>query len=1314
MNGKGMRGMEKLRRFRTVLLAAVLGMILYGVSVSAYEHNNDFIPDAFPKETSRRVFSLRLDPGTVMVIHPSAAEPLVDDMRHQLGEKCGSDISFRKADDLTEDDLRGRDLIILGNIGNNRWAFDLYRQRFAFADAYFPGAGGVVITPAESIWDRERNIIVIGVSRDEDLAAGFAAFVEMVERGAKTVGPVRVLRTPLSFPKPPASVSAMFANTLGSLSASGTTSWAVPSSSLDDSRKNVRAVMAPYTIIANWGLAYHVSGDRKWAENFLEGMRFCHERARLTGQWIPEPWTNVYFCLWKMVQAWELIDDDPFFTPEDRKLIDEVLWGYTRFCNWLPNLDRDQAPPDEPRQNHTTFLALSLYNAHRYFAGKYAITGLESLERKYRNAFDTGAASSFRPNDDAGGYLNLAPLHLLYYQMKEGNFSFAGSDRMGRLADLIALTMDNRGDPVGFGDVGGYSHRKKGSPRGMDAVFFGMAARFTGDGEYRWLYDWSTGRESVGREGDLAFNLDELYTGCYAVESPRILPTRLLGVHPMFLDEGALRWSARRSWKNDWIPRTGTPYLDKLTFRSGFGPGDEYLLLDGTSTFSHGHYDGNTVARLTWKDRIWLFETDYIRLTPRYHNGIVITRDGVQEEPAPLTTLDYAADFPELGISGSTSPDFNGADWTRSILWRRGRWFLVLDRVKALREGEYRLERRWRSRGEISLAGNRFSARQGDAALSIMTADDAPRRVEYEPDVFLSTWNYPYGDGRLGIDYSRRDVTLARDGEYTFSSLLSVTEDEVSVPPELFRTGNRAWVIRDGSSSELVSLDPAILGESRIAVDCALFDLDAGSLTLAGVTSFRAGNLLLEAPGAVNLRFDLRKSAGLLIVPESVSGTFRLRGLTLSGVTISGAKAELAPGTYRFTLAAPLPDLKPLLARYAASARTVQPDKWFAPQVDFGFGERRTVSVPDTVTAFCPDGDGLVLGDGNGGISRFDGETVVQLGRVESGRPVTVIYTADLDDDGSGEIIAGDDREGLFCFDSAGKPRWKRALSKYYGPNANVTSLAAAKPENFGKTVLFAATQGWKLYAVEPDGKIRWEGFSYYHPMTKVAYLDNGPGESLVAAGTRYQTPLNVFSASTGENRWFTWEEMGSEFISSTQYCGIHLTDMVFLDVDGCGKKEIVFGTKYNTVYALKASDGSCVWEANVGDEVAALRVVTNHAHGKPEILVATGAGDLVRLDRSGQRLGAAGLDAEGIVSLEVMAHPEHKRNDIVVALRDGRVLVCDDSFLVRASASLGVPLNGLALGGERDGVRMIYAVSGPEIRVLGYYPYFLRKMRTD
>ena len=187
---------------------------------------------------------------------------------------------------------------------------------------------------------------------------------------------------------------------------------------------------------------------------------------------------------------------------------------------------------------------------------------------------------------------------------------------------------------------------------------------------------------------------------------------------------------------------------------------------------------------------------------------------------------------------------------------------------------------------------------------------------------------------------------------------------------------------------------------------------------------------------------------------------------------------------------------------------------------------------------------------------------------------------------------------------------------------------------------------------------------------------------------------------------------MGSEFLSVTDYCGIHLTDMLFLDTDLDGEMDIVFGTKSNRVYALDAADGSTKWDANVGDEVTVMKEMNEPRTGEKRIVVATDAGYLIMLDRTGRRLNMISFGS-GISDLEIVAYPENGRNDIIISTVDGRIIICDDDFLIRASMTPGnSPLKGIIMGVKAPDGHIFYCVSDYGIHLLKYNPYFLKESR--
>ncbi|MBT4484604.1 MAG: hypothetical protein HOC71_13115, partial [Candidatus Latescibacteria bacterium] len=522
--------------FTIVLVCGILVFNPVG-NLFAYDVDNEFIPGAFPGKVKVRTFSIPVNPDKVMVVYPGSSESIAEDLRLKLARKCGHEIPFHNADELSESDFHGKHLIVIGNITNNRWALELYRKRCAFADAYFPGNSGVVIHPITSLWDPDCYVLVIGVSRDEDIQMGFDTFLSLIEDGARTIESIHHLKTSLNFPKAPEGVKRIF----------------------DSVRKDINVNRISYGLMPDWGLSYYLTGNKKWAEHFRDGMYFLYERGEKTGKWIPEPWTNVYFLFWKMVLVWDLLDEDPFFTIKDHRIIDEVLWGYFNFCRGkpIPLLDADRCLPGEMRQNHSTFMALSLFYAHRYFTGKYGISGLDDVAEKFRRCFD-GQAQSYRPNDDAGGYLNYGVTHTLNYLMAQGDDSYLENGRLRDAASLTIAALDNRRDPVSLGDVGGYAHRRRDYPRGLEDRFLSMAAWYYRDSEFQWVYNWST--------QDRSFRLESLYSGDYTVDIPEKHPETFLGIHPVILDETSLRWSARRSEKSSFMPLVGRRYIDKMAF----------------------------------------------------------------------------------------------------------------------------------------------------------------------------------------------------------------------------------------------------------------------------------------------------------------------------------------------------------------------------------------------------------------------------------------------------------------------------------------------------------------------------------------------------------------------------------------------------------------------------------------------------------------------------------------------------------------------------------------------------------------------------
>jgi outer membrane protein assembly factor BamB len=1255
---------------------------------SAQKSHNSYDPNAFPAKVSDRVFEIPLDPGTLLAVIPASLRPEISRLDARFKEKCGISIPWKTAEAVHAEDLGGKHLILAGNIMNNRWILEMYMKRLTYADAYFPGKGGFHIHPAKSVWDRSKNVLVIGASAEADLGPALDAFLAGLQPGAQSIGAVRLLKTAHSLPASPASIEPALGATI----------------------KDLRE-RPPYMTVAQWGFMYFFSGEKRWAELFRDGMAVLHRRAETSGRWITEPWSNIYFVLWNLFHAWELIDDDPFFELKDRRMIDDVLYGYTMYIQDRPYLNENLMPPDEPRQNHYTFLALSLDSAYVYYTEKYGIKGLDPMADKVRRCFDRGQALSYRPNDDGGsGYQTLAPSHYLYYALRRGDKAFIDSGRLQAQVDLIAATTDNRGDPVTFGDIGGYAHRKPGEPQKDEVLFPSVAAWFYKDGACQWLCNWLS-RDSVIDLSPWA----PVGMGLYAGGLPEAPPLRFLGVLPVILDEASLRWSSRRSAGQAEQPLEGARYFDKISFRKSFDPEDEYLLLDGTSTFAHGHQDGNTVTRLTWKDRVWLADLDYIKDGPQEHNGVSVVRNGVQDAPPPLNRLDLAADFDTLGATETTSTGFNGADWGRRVLWKKGRYFLFLDSVIARNPGEFRLENRWRLRGDVALEGNTVAVRQGDRSFVIRSADEAPRELRVVPDDIYSRWDYPYGPAATTVCVAAKNLSLPQDSRWIFANLMWARGAGAAPSFGLLRAGENVFVVDDAGRRELIGLDPLLLGQVGISTDCSFFALVPGRLFLFGLGRLAWGNASMITGVKASLEIDLETKNGTLLVPQE--DDFVLRGIEVEGAALKsaagGLTTRLKPGKYGvrfFEKPAVAVGFEEVLGE---GARAVFPGGFRTRPVDFGLEIASRTESPAEISAAAADGEGLLFGTQTGSVYAFEGGKQRLLFSLPDGKKVLAVAGADINGDGRREILSSDAGSHLFCHDDAGSLLWTLPTTPFFNPEANVTEIVVDDIDGRGAKTILAATTGWKLYAVNPDGTVRWESFIYYHPLTRVRVLKN-KSRTVIAVGTIYQTPLNVVDPATGVVIWKTWEQTGSETMSTTDYCGKVLRDMVFVDTDGDGEKEIVFGNESHSLYAMNAADGRTKWKAQVGDKVSVMKLLGGGAGegGGERILAATEAGEVYIFSRRGRRELMMSLGS-GVTGLEVVSYGPQAREDILLTTDDGRVAVYDAGFVPRASLAAGVGrVNAVFPAGNRGADRRFYAVGGRGVLEVMYKPYFLRPSR--
>ena len=515
------------------------------------------------------------------------------------------------------------------------------------------------------------------------------------------------------------------------------------------------------------------------------------ELAREHGTYAFEHMLFIYSWLWKLVLVWDLIEDRPLFSDDDRLAMGNCLRDLGQYLTTLPYWSPSANPPGEPRQNHSTFAALSLFSVSTYLHKAYGLTELDYL-LPAADQIMRGQVHSAKPNDDAGvGYVWIVPRHVTDYLLRQNDWTFLENGRLRALADLAIITTDNRRDECGYGDVGAYVPWEA-MARPASLKILSMAAWYYQEGSYAWAYEWLGEGKDLGQAYSVEHprSLSDLFDGLYAAPIRPVFPSPYTCVRAALLDEPAVAWVAHRASELRWSPEPDVTYFDKVSFRRDFDPASEYLCLEGPSTYAHGHQDGNSITRLTWRDRLWLADLDYIRYQPRYHNSLVVTRNGEDLGIPPLTRLDNLIDLPSVGMSTTTVTDYNGADWQRQIVWLKGRFFAVLDDVLARKEGDYHTQCLWHLLGSVDLVGRTLSAQQAGEAFFIDNADGSHLDVQ-AGETGPSAWaRYPHADGKISVLRQQRRGTLAIGESYRYVNVLHADSLDAA-PYEVIPVGDR-------------------------------------------------------------------------------------------------------------------------------------------------------------------------------------------------------------------------------------------------------------------------------------------------------------------------------------------------------------------------------------------------------------------------------------------------------------------------------------------------------------------------------------------
>ncbi len=801
-----------------------------------------------------------------VICHADAApwQEAARTIQQAVAEATGVTIPTVTDAEMDDQQADGQNLILLGHLDNHRIVARLYHNFLVCLDTGYTGREGYVIRSVHNPFGDGWNYILVGGSFPEGTRKAAEAFAGLVRENARpgslALGRLLELRFDAVDRAEPA-VKPMTEADRDQASQRGRDLLFSPG----QGRSGVSQVV-------NYGLRYHRTGDPFALETYRalmfalleyfetdeyinsEGMRRYDRDFR-------DAWTH------RVAIPWDLTEESGAFSDEERLAVTNLLIRLALECELYQRWDREGAVErwaenDDIVHNHNTFPALGAYFVGNYMKRHY---GLEHADRwlAVAHGIFNGQKHCSKPLEDAAAYQWLPIIHTMVYSLAEGDLAFFEEGHARDSARVAIMVMDNAGYQAAFGDHSAYK-----SSSGIGTTLQKIAWYYKDPG-LLWAARHATGSPSHPLDQPYHFDLEPRRPAGHEGLAVSYLPGRCY--------DYAARSPQYATAPNLPLEQT----FDKLAFRAGWEPDDEYMLLDGFGRGTHMHFDANAIIRYAAGGEPLLVDGEYIKNAPKYHSSLVIIRDGQAELTPAVTGLGRADNLDRVAFTQTYLTQYNGAEWRRDIVWVRDAYFLIGDTVTALEAGDFTLRCCWRPWGEAALDGGTCTVEHPPMRMMIANADGAACRLE---EMKVSEM-LPIS--RLSQQVSRH---LDPGQSYRFVNLLHSHPSETTRDVTVRRVGDGLVVVARGEASDVVAFGPG--PDSLPGVDCAAdaLVLTGDHLAAAGCTRLAAGADLISASKPVSVELVPAAGTGALVAAEETQVKLRLK--PGSSLTISDRQAE--------------------------------------------------------------------------------------------------------------------------------------------------------------------------------------------------------------------------------------------------------------------------------------------------------------------------------------------------------------------------------------------------------------------------------------
>ncbi|MBD3291743.1 MAG: hypothetical protein GF393_02375, partial [Armatimonadia bacterium] len=653
-----------------------------------------------------------------------------------------------------------------------------------------------------------------------------------------------------------------------------------------------------------------------------------------------------------------------------------------------------------------------------------------------------GSCSTHQVLEDASGYLCYGVEDAIQYALASGDLCYMERGVARTQAEFIAqASVSNLGLATGFGDS-------------ANLVYPGVFQVISRAG---WYY----------RDPHLlwvAYNL--LHENCGLRTFQRNIPVDLtietavpdqwngMTLLPVY-EQTVTKGEGRKEPVFDPKEPAGDEWFNKIVFREAWDPDAQYLLLDGCGSFhefegyprgpsGHRHDDINTIPCFTDEGRLWLVDHTYGARAIKEHSGLYITRDGTLSWNDRLAKLQDFAEGERLNLSRTTFEQYSGATWERTIFWRVGDHFAVIDRAIAQEPGHYVVRCSFRGLGEHALDADRMRLQQGDRFCHVVSDGLAETALETFDQPSADHWEafYEHAEPVAKIFQQDKSRVLQPGEALTFASAFAASTDESALDRLTVTPVSDNAVIVDSVAG------PAVYGLGELpggGAEAHAWAITEDGVLLAGAT--RIGDRRLAEASDVYLDGD---------------------GLATDAQGIDAAVLEALRTSA-------LPEARRLAAAY-------QPPEPTDALADVPVQETADVALGTPVAQMAAgdvDGDGAEewVAAGAEGVSAFEADGT-RLWAFDPGSACTTVDAGDIDGDGTAEVVVGCADFHAYALSGGGEQLWrfecKPGTASLVGPPVP-EMVRIADLEGDGPPEIIVGAHF--THCLPPSGEVRWEHY---------------------------------------------------------------------------------------------------------------------------------------------------------------------------------------------------------------------------------------------